>query len=101
MALAPAGRTLSRNFLAAESRVALPFIHSLLPDRVIPMRVWRGPFRDAHRHRSAALLAENADVALGRVDPVIDVGGNGGYSHLDVLPPYVARAECQNPRVGI
>jgi Methyltransferase FkbM domain len=71
--------------------VALPFIHSLLPDRAMPMRIWRGPFRGARivmnpRHSLRKMLGLyehelNAwlELALGRVDRVIDVGANDGY----------------------
>lgn len=63
----------------------------LLPDRDVPMRVWRGPFRGAtvvmnpqaslrkafglYEHELNAWL----EAALSRVTKVIDVGANDGY----------------------
>jgi hypothetical protein len=64
---------------------------SLLPDRSMPLRIWRGPFRGASvvmnpRHSMRKVLGVyehelNAwlDAALPRVSRVIDVGANDGY----------------------
>lgn len=66
-------------------------IKSLLPDRSMPLRVWRGPFRGASvvmnpRHSMRKVLGVyehelNAwlEAALPRVSRVIDVGANDGY----------------------
>jgi precorrin-6B methylase 2 len=66
-------------------------LKSLLPDRSMPMRVWRGPFRGASvvmnpRHSMRKVLGVyehelNAwlEDALPRVSRVIDVGANDGY----------------------
>lgn len=63
----------------------------LLPDRNLPLRVWRGPFRGATvvMNPQASLrkvfgLYEHElntwlEAALGRVNLVIDVGANDGY----------------------
>jgi hypothetical protein len=69
----------------------LRHLKRLLPDRDVPMRVWRGPFRGAtvvmnpqaslrkafglYEHELNAWLER----ALGRVRRVIDVGANDGY----------------------
>lgn len=62
-----------------------------LPDRPVPMRIWRGPFRGArivmnprHSLRKAFGLYERElnpwlDSALYRVSRVLDVGANDGY----------------------
>ncbi len=66
----------------------------ILPDRPVPMRVWRGPFRGArivmnpraslrksfglYEHELNAWL----ETALGRVTRVLDVGANDGYFTL-------------------
>lgn len=66
----------------------------LLPDRAVPMRVWRGPFRGARvvmnpraSLRKAFGLYEHElngwlDRALSRVSRVLDVGANDGYFTL-------------------
>ena len=62
-----------------------------LPDRPLPMRIWRGPFRGArivmnprrslrkmlglYEHELNAWL----ELALGRAKRVIDIGANDGY----------------------
>lgn len=69
----------------------LRHLKRLLPDRDVPMRVWRGPFRGAtvvmnpqaslrkafglYEHELNAWLEK----ALGHVGRVIDVGANDGY----------------------
>jgi len=64
---------------------------SLLPDRSMPLRVWRGPFRGAtvmmnprHSMRKVLGLYEHElnawlNAALPQVSRVIDVGANDGY----------------------
>lgn len=71
--------------------MALSLIHSLLPDRPVPTRIWRGPFRGArivmnprHSLRKILGLYEHElnpwlETALSRVEQVIDVGANDGY----------------------
>lgn len=66
-------------------------IKSLLPDRPVPLRIWRGPFRGARvvmnpqcSMRKMAGLYEHElnpwlELALRRVSHVIDVGANDGY----------------------
>jgi precorrin-6B methylase 2 len=66
-------------------------LKSLLPDRAIPMRIWRGPFRGAlvvmnprHSLRKVIGVYEHElngwlERALPRVSRVIDVGANDGY----------------------
>jgi len=66
-------------------------LKSLLPDRPVPMLIWRGPFRGArivmnprHSLRKAAGLYEHElnswlERALASVVRVIDVGANDGY----------------------
>ena len=66
-------------------------LKSLLPDRAIPMRIWRGPFRGAsvvmnprHSLRKVIGVYEHElngwlEHALPRVSRVIDVGANDGY----------------------
>jgi precorrin-6B methylase 2 len=66
-------------------------LKSLLPDRSMPMRVWRGPFRGAsvvmnprHSMRKVLGVYEHElnpwlEAALPRVSRVIDVGANDGY----------------------
>ena len=69
----------------------LEHLKRLLPDRDVPMRIWRGPFRGAtvvmnpraslrkafglYEHELNAWLER----AVGRVSRVIDVGANDGY----------------------
>jgi hypothetical protein len=67
------------------------FLKNLLPDRPVPMRIWRGPFRGArivmnprHSLRKVAGLYEHElnawlERALPQVARVIDVGANDGY----------------------
>jgi hypothetical protein len=67
------------------------FLKNLLPDRPVPMRIWRGPFRGArivmnprHSLRKVAGLYEHElngwlEQALPRVSRVLDVGANDGY----------------------
>ena len=69
----------------------LRHLKRVLPDRDLPMRVWRGPFRGATvvmnpqaSLRKAFGLYEHElngwlECALGRVSRVIDVGANDGY----------------------
>lgn len=66
-------------------------LKSLLPDRPVPLRVWRGPFRGARVIMNPRVslrkvfgvyeheLNEWLDRALPRVSRVIDVGANDGY----------------------
>ena len=66
-------------------------LKALLPDRPVPMRVWRGPFRGArvvmrprYSLRKVAGLYEHElngwlSTALDRVTRVLDVGANDGY----------------------
>lgn len=66
-------------------------LKALMPNRPVPMRIWRGPFRGArivmnprHSLRKVAGLYEHElndwiERALGRVTRVIDVGANDGY----------------------
>lgn len=66
-------------------------LKSLLPDRSMPVRVWRGPFRGAtvvmnprHSLRKVMGVYEHElnawlDATLPRVSRVIDVGANDGY----------------------
>src|SRR5258705_7609037 len=66
-------------------------LNQLLPDRPVPMRVWRGPFRGArvvmrprYSLRKLAGLYEHElngwlDRALEHVSTVLDVGANDGY----------------------
>ena len=66
-------------------------LKALLPDRAIPMRIWRGPFRGAsvvmnprHSLRKAIGVYEHElngwlERVLPRVSRVIDVGANDGY----------------------
>jgi hypothetical protein len=63
----------------------------LLPDRDVPMRIWRGPFRGATVVMNPRVSLRKAfgfyehelnvwlERALGRVSRVIDVGANDGY----------------------
>jgi hypothetical protein len=63
----------------------------LLPDRDVPMRIWRGPFRGATVFMNPRASLRKAfgfyehelnvwlEQALGRVSRVIDVGSNDGY----------------------
>jgi precorrin-6B methylase 2 len=67
------------------------FLKKLLPDRSVPMRIWRGPFRGArivmnprYSLRKVAGLYEHElngwlEQALPQVSRVIDVGANDGY----------------------
>lgn len=71
--------------------MASEFIKGLLPNRAVPTRIWRGPFRGArivmnprHSLRKIFGLYEHElnawlELALGRVERVIDVGANDGY----------------------
>jgi precorrin-6B methylase 2 len=66
-------------------------LKSLLPDRAMPMRIWRGPFRGAsvvmnprHSLRKVIGVYEHElnawiDEALPTITRVIDVGANDGY----------------------
>jgi len=66
-------------------------LKAILPDRPVPMRVWRGPFRGArvvmrprYSLRKIAGLYEHElngwlSSALDRVSRVLDVGANDGY----------------------
>jgi hypothetical protein len=68
-----------------------PLVKRVLPDRPVPMRIWRGPFRGARvmmnpreSLRKALGLYEHElnawlDAALMRVTRVLDVGANDGY----------------------
>lgn len=72
----------------------LPILKALLPDRPVPMRVWRGPFRGAYiiaNPRSSLRkvfglyeyeLNGWLERALGRVTRLLDVGANDGYFSL-------------------
>jgi hypothetical protein len=71
----------------------MPFniLKSLLPDRAVPVRIWRGPFRGGrvvmnprHSLRKILGLYEHElnpwlEQALRRVARVLDVGANDGY----------------------
>jgi hypothetical protein len=71
--------------------VTFRVLKNLLPNRHVPTRIWRGPFRGArivmnprHSLRKAFGLYEHElngwlEAALRRVDCVVDVGANDGY----------------------
>lgn len=69
----------------------IALLKSLLPDRPVPMRIWRGPFRGAriimnprNSLRKLCGLYEHElnawiEAALRRVNRTLDVGANDGY----------------------
>lgn len=71
--------------------MAANFLKSILPNRPVPTRIWRGPFRGArivmnprHSLRKIFGLYEHElndwlEQALRRVTRVVDVGANDGY----------------------
>jgi hypothetical protein len=71
--------------------MAIDILKALLPNRPMPLRIWRGPFRGArivmnprHSLRKVFGLYEHElnawlEQALQRVNRVLDVGANDGY----------------------
>ena len=75
----------------AGRQLMLRHLKAVLPNRPVPMRVWRGPFRGAvvvmnpraSMRKSLGLYEHElntwVDAALRRVTRVLDVGANDGY----------------------